>query len=224
MHQVSFALGVLLAATGKHADSGFSAEQIFQKCSPAVVSIATTVRGETAERGTGTVVAPEGFIVTNAHVVSDADEMFVDLGDGQLSTATLHFYDADTDLAVLSVDRHVEGLKLGKAKVQIGQNVFAIGNPQGLRRSISEGIVSGIRYDEGKPLIQHTAPISPGSSGGPLLTASGELVGVNTFQYRESQNLNFAISATTVQEALLRAASDTTAADRAAYHGSTQRT
>src|SRR5207237_789604 len=84
---------------------------------------------------------------------------------------------------------------VGIEKVAIGDKVVAIGNPRGLEGSVSEGIVSGVRGSADIKILQITAPISPGSSGGPLFTANGEVVGVTTAALRDSQSLNFAVPA-----------------------------
>jgi S1-C subfamily serine protease len=102
----------------------------------------------------------------------------------------------------------------GAKRVQhkhIGENIYAIGNPKGLSNTISEGIVSGLRSLEGEDVIQHTAPISPGSSGEALVDSSGALLGMNSWQVTDGQNLNFAISSKHLLAALTSARQATTA-------------
>lgn len=196
-------LSLFAATASKHRVPVLTSEQVFEKCSPAVVTIVTTVNGQSAERGAGTVVAPDGLIITNAHVITGAVEISVSIGEGEVLPATLREYDDVNDLAVLAVSGQLpKGLLLQRQDVHVGQQVYAIGNPRGLQKSISEGIVSGLRHDEQGLLIQHTAAISPGSSGGALISSSGELVGINAFLITESQNLNFAISASQLRAAL----------------------
>lgn len=198
---------LLLAAPQQRKGVALSAEEIFKRCSPAVVSIVTNVGGQSAERGAGTVVAPDGLVVTNAHVISRADEIYIDVGADELLTAAVRFYDEEQDIAVLSVSARLEGaLRIATADVKVGQSIYAIGNPRGLRATISEGIVSGLRHDATRTLIQHTAPISPGSSGGPLVSPAGQLVGINTFEMADSQNLNFAVASAEIRAAVQAAA------------------
>jgi S1-C subfamily serine protease len=194
---------LLLATPQQRQGVALSAEEIFKRCSPAVVSIVTTVSGQSAERGAGTVVAPDGFVVTNAHVISRADEIYIDIGAGELLVAAVRFYDEERDIAVLSVTPRLErAVRIATADLKVGQPIYAIGNPRGLRATISEGIVSGLRHDATRTLIQHTAPLSPGSSGGPLLSPAGQLVGINTFEIADSQNLNFAVAAAEIRAAV----------------------
>jgi TPR repeat protein len=119
-------------------------------------------------------------------------------------TPVLKFYDDQRDTAVLKISgQDFDAFGVVARRVRIGERVFAIGNPRGLEQSISEGIVSGNRELDGLSWIQHSAPISPGSSGGALISASGELLGINSRTRKESQNLNFAVPAATLSEALV---------------------
>ena len=86
--------------------------------------------------------------------------------------------------------------------VRVGERVYAIGNPQGLEQSMTDGIVSGLRNEDATQWIQHSAPISPGSSGGALISSRGELLGINSFLLKESQNLNFAVPSATLTQAI----------------------
>src|SRR5690606_5438161 len=103
--------------------------------------------------------------------------------------------DNTTDLAVLRASTELEAtpLALSSSAPDVGSQIFAIGNPQGLERTISEGIISGRRTVRGGEVLQITAPISPGSSGGPVVDASGAVVGVTVAYLEGGQNLNFAI-------------------------------
>ena len=139
---------------------------------------------------------PESWIVTNAHVVPDAIKVIA----SQASThhvATLEYYDRITDLAIL----RVSGVMLlaasirGSEQIEIGATVFAIGSPLGLENSISEGIVSARRSLRDVTIVQTTAPISPGSSGGGLFDSEGLLVAITTFKLTNGENLNFAVDA-----------------------------
>lgn len=142
--------------------------------------------------GTGFVIDQDGHIVTNAHVVEGADEIEVRLGDGEeVFAGEVLGADASTDIAVIQVDAPADALEplaLGSSgDVEVGDAVVAIGNPFGLERTATAGIVSGIKREIGAPngflipdAIQTDAPINPGNSGGPLLDAGGKVVGVNS--------------------------------------------
>jgi tetratricopeptide (TPR) repeat protein len=157
--------------------------------------------GQIVAQGTGFVVA-DGKIVTNEHVVREG-HVYIDLGAAKLPT-TVEQVDAFNDLAVLtaSAELSAKPLVLASGLPAPGAAVYAIGNPAGLERSISTGVVSGIRKFDGRELIQVTTPISPGSSGGPIFNSRGEVVGVAVGILQEGQNLNFAVPATLIQKLL----------------------
>jgi serine protease Do len=141
--------------------------------------------------GSGVLISPDGYIVTNNHVVDDAVEMRVTMSDRRVLTARLIGADPLTDLAVIKVDGHdLPNVPWGDSKVlHPGQTVLAFGNPMGLRFTVTRGIVSALNRpnpdpgDRRKPgeYIQTDAAINPGNSGGALVNARGELVGINTF-------------------------------------------
>lgn len=188
-----------------------SPEELFRKVSGAVVFVEARdrffkVRGF----GSGFFINPEGTLVTNYHVVEGAHFATIVCPDG-----TSFFVDSvlalekEFDLAVLKVKgEQLPYLTLSSGDAPLpGTRVYAIGNPKGFQNTISEGLVSGIRLGllPGTPMIQTTAPISAGSSGGPLINARGEVVGVTTLTRLDGQNLNFAVPATTVRSLLDRA-------------------
>jgi putative serine protease PepD len=162
---------------------------IYAAASPAVVSVRAG-----SGSGTGFLIDDKGTIVTNAHVVGGSRTPAVRFGDdGSSITATVRGRDPSTDLAVLRIDEasipdSVKPLKLADSRtVQIGDLAVAIGNPFGLDRTATEGIVSGLGREIQAPngfqidsVIQTDAPINPGNSGGPLLNASGAVIGVNS--------------------------------------------
>lgn len=158
-------------------------------------------QGEVLSQGTGFVVEG-GKVITNEHVARNG-RVFIDLGAARLAT-TVERTDTFNDLALLSTSAElaVKPLMLAAATPSPGMSVFAIGNPSGLERSISSGVVSGIRTLGGRQLIQITAPISPGSSGGPILNVRGEVVGVAVGVLEKGQNLNFAVPAAQVRKLL----------------------
>ncbi|HEU5091339.1 MAG TPA: trypsin-like peptidase domain-containing protein, partial [Nitrospira sp.] len=151
--------------------------------------------------GSGLIVDSEGHIVTNNHVIGDATEIEVRFSDKTKLIAHVIGKDADTDLAVLKVttDRPLPSARFGdSADVKVGQWVLAVGNPFGLDRTVTLGVVSGIgreninlsRYEN---FIQTDASINPGNSGGPLFNLKGEVIGINTAIINFAQGIGFAI-------------------------------
>ena len=152
-------------------------------------------KGKVAAFGSGVVIAP-GQVITNRHVIEEGVSFRVEHG-GKKWTAKLVRVDPDHDLAELAV----AGLNApavtvrDSSKLAVGEKVYAIGAPEGLELTISEGLISGLRdFDKGR-VIQTSAAISPGSSGGGLFDAQGRLVGITTFYLKEGQSLNFALPA-----------------------------
>jgi hypothetical protein len=174
-----------------------------------VVSIITSDKdGKPVAQGTGFLVSTDGRIVTNYHVIKGASSAIVKLPDGA-------FYDVDgvvafdkvRDLAVIKAHgQNFRVVTLGNSdRVQVGEEIVAIGSPLSLESTVSSGIVSGIRTIEGKggKFLQVTAPISPGSSGGPLVNMAGEVVGITTLYIEGGENLNFAIPINDAKRLLL---------------------
>jgi len=175
-----------------------SVNEIYERAAPGVVQIASTSRasdafsgGTPSALGSGFVVDKAGHIVTNFHVVEDADEIRVSFSNRDTVGAELVGTDPSTDLAVLQVDADASALTplpLGDSDdVRVGDPVVAIGNPFGLDRTATAGIVSALQRLITAPndfaidhVIQTDAPINRGNSGGPLLNAHGEVIGVNT--------------------------------------------
>lgn len=180
---------------------------------PAVVSIAVgkPASGTAIEQtgaGSGVVIAPDGYILTNHHVVHQAKRLTVTFTDGGSSEATRVGEDPITDLAVIRA--HAADLpyaSLGdSAQLRVGQLVIAIGNPLGFQSTVSTGVVSALgralRSQEGRlieSIIQHTAPLNPGNSGGPLVDSRGRVVGINTAIIAMAQSIGFAIPANTAR-------------------------
>ena len=144
----------------------------------------------------GFFVNSDGYIVTSQHVVQGAARSFAIYKENEnLNIDSMVANDPIRDIAVLKV-RAVDTppLSLGNSdKVYVGNEIYTIGAPQGLLNTVSKGIISQIRYSKGIKYIQIDAPISPGSSGGPLLDRNLAVIGVNFAFYKEGQNLNFAI-------------------------------
>jgi serine protease Do len=152
--------------------------------------------------GSGFIVSPDGVILTNAHVVADADEVTVKLVDKREFKAKVVGIDKQTDVAVLRIDaKELPTVKIGDpAKARVGEWVVAIGSPFGFESTVTAGIISAksrtLADDGYVPFMQTDVAINPGNSGGPLLNVAGEVIGINSQIYSESggyQGLSFAI-------------------------------
>jgi S1-C subfamily serine protease len=191
----------LVTPRGDLAEYEKATTELFKQASPSVVNVTSlavrrdrfSLNAVTIPRGTGSgfVWDDQGRIVTNYHVIKDASAIHVTLADHSLWKVYQVKYDPDKDLAVLWTDApkdRLQPLPLGESsKLQVGQSVFAIGNPFGLDQTLTKGIISAlgreIESDSGrviKGVIQTDAAINPGNSGGPLLDSAGRLIGVNT--------------------------------------------
>ncbi len=219
------------SSPGPHSNTGpVSYADAVERAAPAVVNIYTRkiiteanrpsasdpifryFFGENARRprqrtesslGSGVIVSPQGYILTNNHVIAAADEIQVALQDGQTTQAQLVGADPETDLAVLKINlKNLPVITLGNAKaLRVGDVVLAIGNPFGVGQTVTSGIISatgrnmlGINTFEN--FIQTDAAINPGNSGGALISAHGELIGINTAIFSKSggsQGIGFAI-------------------------------
>ncbi len=178
---------------------------------PAVVSlIVKSGQGKTLRQGAGSgvIIAPDGYILTNSHVVHDAVQIDATLDDGRTLNACLIGEDPATDLAVIRV--LASGLPFSalgdSSKLQVGQLVIAIGNPMGFDSTVSQGIISSLgrslRSIDGRLIenvIQHTAPLNPGNSGGPLVDSRGHVLGINTAIIAMAQGIGFAIPSGTAE-------------------------
>lgn len=165
-------------------------------------------RGFNMGSGSGFVIAQDGFIMTNSHVVSGAKEINVAFTDGQKLKAELIGDDPGSDLAVIRVNQN--GLKAvefaNSAKLMPGQLAIAIGNPFGFENTVTAGVVSALgrtlRTQNGRlidDVIQTDASLNPGNSGGPLVNSNGKVIGVNTAIIRSAQGICFSIASNTVQ-------------------------
>lgn len=194
---------------------------VYEKCSPSVVNISTRVTGvnwflepvvQEGGSGSGSIIDSRGYVLTNVHVISGASQIYVSLSDGTQYEAEVVGQDIDSDLAVIKFNPPaktvLQTIPFGNsANLKVGQKVIAIGNPFGLERTMTTGIVSGL----GRPIrnsanriirnmIQTDTAINPGNSGGPLLDTQGRMIGINTMIYSssgDSAGIGFAVPAET---------------------------
>ncbi|MGN6188309.1 MAG: S1C family serine protease [Conexibacter sp.] len=189
-------------SSARAAENGLTAHDIYERDAPGVVHVRSVLRSSGGNSpfgldqggeatGTGFVIDGEGHILTNYHVVADATSVSVGFDDNRIVPARVLGTDATNDLALLEVDP--SGLKLSPLQLgdsstaQVGDPVLAIGNPFGLDRTLTTGVVSALQRQITAPngftiqhVIQTDAPINPGNSGGPLLDAAGRVIGINS--------------------------------------------
>lgn len=186
---------------------------VVEKVGPAVVAIkvkshtrSSHLRGEGA--GSGVIFAPDGFILTNAHVVEQVDEVEVGLTDGRLLGAQIVGCDPATDLAVVRTGAGgLPTAKLGDSdSLRVGQLVIAIGNPLGFQSTVSTGVISALgralRSQTGRLIenvIQTDVPLNPGNSGGPLVDSRGRVIGINTAMIFMAQGISFSVPVSTAK-------------------------
>lgn len=215
----SCAVLVALLPLTSGSSAAFDIPGIFDSQSPAVVLVAAVgAQNRICRFGSGFVLRPDALIVTNSHVIDDASKIVVTLASGQiLSGVVLVYQDRDRDLAVLSADgKNLPVVRLGDSdEVKVGEDVIAIGNPEGLQNTLTKGVISGIRKDSrGRTYLQTTTPMSEGSSGGPLINMRGQVVGVAVSILWDAQNINFAIPINDVKDVLARVKVWTIRSDR----------
>lgn len=195
--------------------------EIADRVKPAVVNISAASASESIKRpetprrppdspgsGSGVIIDKKGYIVTNNHVVGDAEKVEVRLSDKRRFTGKVIGKDPDTDLAVIKVESEADlpVVTLGdSSNLKVGQWVIAVGNPFGLDRTVTVGVVSALgrenvqlsRYED---FIQTDASINPGNSGGPLFNIAGEAIGINTAIINFAQGIGFAIPSNMVKQ------------------------
>jgi S1-C subfamily serine protease len=186
---------------GSQEDLSYAAE----KASSSVVNIFISNRGVNRARnavGSGVIFSKEGHIVTNTHILTNASSVFVEFNDGEITEAVLIGADKYSDIAVLKINGF-EGLNpiesAESSNIRVGDEVLAIGNPFGVGKTVTSGIISATGRDYGNPyleLLQTDAAINPGNSGGALLNEEGNLIGINSSIYSKTgtySGIGFAI-------------------------------
>jgi S1-C subfamily serine protease len=200
--------------TAQSVDGLFSVRPVVERLMGSVVKISSTAQSELRwgfgglelyrprKLGSGVVFDADGHILTNHHVIEDAEEIVVELQDGRAFAAKVIGSDRYSDLAVLKIDAdNLTAARLGDSSaIRVGDVAIAIGNPYGYDYSVTQGIISAVRERitiDGfmVDVIQTDAPINPGNSGGALVNSSGEVVGINTYVVQGAQGLGFAIPA-----------------------------
>lgn len=183
------------------ASAGEDFSGIIENSVPSVVTIRTDI-----SQGTGFIINEDGYIVTNYHVVQDAQAATIITYDDENHEVSPIGYNSDLDIALLKISGIYNELELGDSNdVQVGESVIAIGNPLGLEFSVTQGIVSGIHRRGPNGLyayIQTDAALNPGNSGGPLINKNGEVIGINNFKVGSAEGLGFALESNFIKQAV----------------------
>jgi len=170
-----------------------------------------TIRTDVGQ-GTGFIITENGYLVTNAHVLVGGQEVYAITYEQKRIPAEFIGYDSTLDVALLKIPGEYNSLELGDSdKLQIGEEVIAIGNPLGLQFSVSQGIISAVHREGINKLpvyIQTDAALNPGNSGGPLINKQGKVMGINNFKLGGSESLGFALESNSLKEAINKIAEE----------------
>ena len=211
---VTFILLILFGIhlSKKPPDTAVNRQDIARSTAAVLTIVGYDNAGNEEAQGSGFILTGEGLGATNYHVLEGAQRAFAQCCNGRkFEIKTIEGADSDKDLVVFQLqEQGTSGLPNGLPSValdttggiSVGEKVITIGSPQGLENTVSDGIISAIRSDNSVRYLQITAPISPGSSGSPVLNENGQVIGIATMQMREGQNLNFAVSAEYLQPLL----------------------
>jgi S1-C subfamily serine protease len=174
--------------------------------------VGMNAKGSPVSQGSGFIVSSDGLAGSNYHVLRGVTRAFAECCNGRkFEILSVEGADLHKDLVVFQLyevgsiekPRNLPHVTFAPSNVlKVGQRVIAVGSPQGLENTVSDGILSAIRESDSVRYLQITAPISPGSSGGPILDSDGHMIGVATFQFEKGQNLNFAVAADYIQPLL----------------------
>lgn len=195
MKQLIFSFVFLLTII-QNSFSQIAPDDIYKKCSDAVVMVFVYgSEGTLSSYGSGVIVSENGLVYTNYHVVKNAEHFQLRNGETIYDSVKIAGFDPFADAAILKLPEgsypYIE--ISNQREFPIGNIVYALGNPRGYKKTLSHGLISALRTDEYPQLIQISAPISPGSSGGALLDADGKLIGITSLTNTDAQNVNFAI-------------------------------
>lgn len=196
MHIRNFVAVSLCIAALSAQSAELSASSIYSRVSSSVVSISATGSGSAQKQGSGVIIAANR-VLTNCHVIEESTGLQVLFFDSQKAVARPLGRYSTLDLCVVeapTLNRPIVDIR-GLTEIKPGLKVIAVGNPLGLTASVTEGLVSGVREHKGFKVLQHSAPTSPGSSGGGLFDSQAKLVALTTSSNQSGQNINFAIPA-----------------------------
>ena len=181
-----------------------STQSLSETLSPAIVGVQSITNG-VGNIGAGVCVAPKGIIITNSHVINNAETISLYLQDGTNISANIVYEDTVLDFAIVKSNKEIPYLRLSEENVNVGEDVLAVGTPLSLNltHTFTKGIISAtnrslkvsLAKGEGimQNLIQHDASLNPGNSGGPLINERGEIIGINTLKISGGEGIGFAI-------------------------------
>ena len=185
---------------------GLSTADLFKRYSPSVATLVVTRKDGKTSQGTGFLISAGGEILTNFHVIDNAESVEVYFSEALwYSAKRIVAQDPEKDLALLWVERvapSLSYLQISQAKIPEGSALVVIGTPRGFEKTVSTGIVSGYRARGATSLIQITAPISSGSSGSPVFDTGGKVIGLAIGTLKDSQGMNFAVDAKEIADFL----------------------